>query len=123
MILTEELDWLGGQLTSQAVPPDEHQWMEQLGGTQSYRRLRAEARDYYRRHYPLTPDARFDPALKLGASLVTRAGAEPRVWLAALEAMLAPFRSAGRVTVWPRHKPGGRPRRRRPRPRRDAARP
>jgi hypothetical protein len=105
VILTEETDWLGGQLTAQAVPPDEHQWMEQFGGTQSYRRLRGEARDYYRRYYPLTPDARFDPALKLGASLVTRAGAEPRVWLAALEAMLAPFRSAGRVTVWPRHKP------------------
>ena len=105
VILTEELDWLGGQLTTQAVPPDEHQWMEQFGGTQSYRRLRDEARDYYRRYYPLTPDARFDPALKLGASLVTRPGAEPRVWLAALEAMLAPFRAAGRVMVWLRHKP------------------
>jgi hypothetical protein len=105
VILTEELDWLGGQLTTQAVPPDEHQWMEQFGGTQSYRRLREEARDYYRRYYPLTPDARFDPVLKLGASLVTRPGAEPRVWLAALEAMLAPFRSAGRITVWLKHKP------------------
>jgi NADPH-dependent 2,4-dienoyl-CoA reductase/sulfur reductase-like enzyme len=24
VIVTEETDWLGGQLTSQAVPPDEH---------------------------------------------------------------------------------------------------
>jgi NADPH-dependent 2,4-dienoyl-CoA reductase/sulfur reductase-like enzyme len=24
VILTEETDWVGGQLTSQAVPPDEH---------------------------------------------------------------------------------------------------
>ena len=23
-ILTEETDWIGGQLTNQAVPPDEH---------------------------------------------------------------------------------------------------
>src|SRR5690554_5452708 len=28
VILTEETDWLGGQLTSQGVPPDEHSWIE-----------------------------------------------------------------------------------------------
>src|SRR5437667_465258 len=28
VILTEETDWVGGQLTSQAVPPDEHPWIE-----------------------------------------------------------------------------------------------
>jgi NADPH-dependent 2,4-dienoyl-CoA reductase/sulfur reductase-like enzyme len=26
VVLTEPGDWLGGQLTSQAVPPDEHPW-------------------------------------------------------------------------------------------------
>jgi hypothetical protein len=105
VVLTEETDWLGGQLTAQAVPPDEHQWMEQFGGTRSYRRLRDEARAYYRRFYPLTPDARADPELKLGASLVTRVGAEPRVWLAALEGLLAPYRSAARITCLLRHAP------------------
>jgi len=105
VILTEETDWLGGQLTVQAVPLDEHQWMDQFGGTRSYRQLRDAARDYYRNHYPLTPDARSDPDLKLGASLVTRVSAEPRVWLAVLEAQLAPYCSAGRVMIWRRHKP------------------
>ena len=33
VILTEETDWIGGQLTSQAVPPDEHPWIEERGGT------------------------------------------------------------------------------------------
>ena len=28
VILTEETDWIGGQLTSQAVPPDENRWIE-----------------------------------------------------------------------------------------------
>lgn len=37
VILTEETDWLGGQLTSQAVPPDEHPWIEQFGCTRTYR--------------------------------------------------------------------------------------
>ena len=46
VILTEEFDWLGGQLTSQAVPPDEHSWIEQFGATASYRELRDGIRDY-----------------------------------------------------------------------------
>jgi hypothetical protein len=79
--------------------------MERFGGTQSYRELRTLARDYYRRHYPLTADARFDPELKLGASLVTRLGAEPRVWLAAMEALLAPYRAGGRVLCYVKHVP------------------
>jgi len=29
--MSEEYDWIGGQLTSQAVPPDEHSWVEQFG--------------------------------------------------------------------------------------------
>ena len=40
VLLTEESDWLGGQLTSQAVPPDEHPWIEQFGCPASYRTLR-----------------------------------------------------------------------------------
>ena len=31
VVLTEATDWIGGQLTSQAVPPDEHPWIEQFG--------------------------------------------------------------------------------------------
>src|SRR6266542_3819384 len=52
VILTEETDWIGGQLTSQAVPPDEHPWIESFGCTRSYRNFRDGARDYYLRHYP-----------------------------------------------------------------------
>src|SRR5882672_380525 len=58
VILTEETDWLGGQLTSQAVPPDEHPWIEMFGCTQSYRHYRQAVREYYRRNYPLTEEAR-----------------------------------------------------------------
>ena len=28
VVLVEEIDWIGGQLTAQAVPPDEHPWIE-----------------------------------------------------------------------------------------------
>ena len=46
VILTEETDWIGGQLTSQGVPPDEHKWIESFGCTQSYRNLRNSIRKY-----------------------------------------------------------------------------
>lgn len=66
VLVTEETDWLGGQLTSQAVPPDEHRWIEQSGSTASYREFRSRVRDYYRRNYPLTDVAKRDPVLNPG---------------------------------------------------------
>src|SRR5512142_1130960 len=56
VILTEETAWLGGQLTAQAVPPDENPWIESVGGTNSYQQLREGIREYYRRNYPLLPE-------------------------------------------------------------------
>jgi FAD dependent oxidoreductase len=103
VILTEETDWIGGQLTSQAVPPDEHQWIETHGCTRLYREYRNAVRDYYRRNYPLTDAARALPHLNPGNAWVSRISHEPRVSLAVLEAMLAPYGSTGHLTVLPRH--------------------
>ena len=66
VIMTEETDWIGGQLTQQAVPPDENAWIETIGGTASYRDLRVRLRDYYRAHYPLTDKARTTARLNPG---------------------------------------------------------
>lgn len=54
VIMTEETDWIGGQVSQQGVPPDEHQWIETHGAPQSYRDFRNRVRDYYRHNYPLT---------------------------------------------------------------------
>jgi hypothetical protein len=105
VVLTEEFDWLGGQLTSQAVPPDEPSWVEQFGVTASYRALRDGIRDYYRAHYPLTPAARAWRELNPGGGHVSRLCHEPRVALAVIEAMLAPYRSAGRLAVLQPYRP------------------
>lgn len=99
VLLTERTDWIGGQLTSQAVPPDEHPWVERFGVTRSYRELRDGIREYYRRWYPLRPAARAHPELNPGAGLVGKLCHEPRVALAVLEGMLAPHRAAGALTV------------------------
>ncbi|GAA3648371.1 hypothetical protein GCM10022224_008890 [Nonomuraea antimicrobica] len=90
VVLTEEYDWLGGQLTSQAVPPDEHTWVELFGVTASYRALRDGIRAYYRRHFPLTERARAWRALNPGAGHVSPLCHEPRVAVAVLESMPAP---------------------------------
>jgi len=99
VILTEEFDWLGGQLTSQAVPPDEHPWIEDFGCTASYRQLRDGIRDYYRRNYPLTAAAAAKRDLNPGAGWVSKLCSEPRVGVAVIDEMLAPFRSGGRIRV------------------------
>ena len=99
VVLSEEYAWLGGQLTSQAVPPDEHIWVEQFGVTASYRALRESIRQYYRDFYPLTDAARRDPQLNPGMGRVSKLCHEPRVALAAITQLLAPYRSSGRLTV------------------------
>jgi hypothetical protein len=99
VILTEQYAWLGGQLTSQAVPPDEHRWVEQFGVTRSYRELRDRIRGYYRQNYPLTERARQWRELNPGAGSVSRLCHEPRVAVAVLDAMLAPYRSSGRIRL------------------------
>ena len=104
VILTEETDWIGGQLTSQAVPPDEHRWIETHGCTAAYRALRDGIRDYYRRHYPLTEAARANANLNPGNAMVSRICHEPRVALAVLESMLAPYLSQGKLTLLLEHK-------------------
>jgi hypothetical protein len=105
VVLTEETHWLGGQLTNQAVPPDEHPWIEQFGATASYRRLRDGIREYYRRHLPLSTEARMSEALNPGNGWVSRLCHDPRVAVAVLHEMLAPHQLSGRLFVLHPHRP------------------
>ncbi|MFD9939504.1 FAD-dependent oxidoreductase [Nonomuraea sp. NPDC059023] len=107
VVLTEESDWIGGQLTAQAVPPDEHPWIESYGATATYRDLRASIRDHYRQWYPMTGGARSWRHLNPGAGYVSKLCHEPGVSLAVLRAMLAPHQSAGRLRVLLEHRPLG----------------
>ncbi|MGN6273870.1 MAG: FAD-dependent oxidoreductase [Protaetiibacter sp.] len=99
VILTEETDWLGGQLTTQGVPPDEHPWIERFGATRSYRALRDGIRDHYRRVYPLTPEARADPYLNPGLGRVSKLCHEPVVAAKLLDELVAPYEADGSLRV------------------------
>lgn len=103
VVLTEDSPWLGGQLTSQAVPPDEHPWIEDGGCTRSYRELRNRIRAHYRRNYPLTDDARAAALLNPGAATVSRLCHEPRVAIAAIDDLLAPYLADRQLHILLRH--------------------
>ncbi len=104
VIMTEESDWIGGQLTAQGVPPDEHIWIETQGATQAYRDYRAGVRNYYKRNYPVTRQARNRLYLNPGNAEVSELCHEPRVSLAVLYEMLMPYISSGKLTLLTTHR-------------------
>ncbi len=103
-IILEEYAWIGGQFTSQAVPPDEHGWIERFGCTATYRAFREGVRRHYREHTPLLPSVRDNPRLNPGNGWVSPLCHEPRVALAVLEAMLAPHVASRAILILRRHR-------------------
>ncbi len=97
--LCEETDWIGGQLTSQAVPPDEHPWIEEQGAPKSY----LDYRRAVRREYQTMPDAsellkkqtHFCP----GQSWVSRVAHDPRIALKLLTESIQPYLDNGQLTL------------------------
>jgi hypothetical protein len=103
VVLTEPTAWVGGQLTSQAVPPDEHPWVETTGITDSYRRMRQAVRDHYRASRNLTDAARLDRRLNPGNAWVSNLAAEPVVFHEVLLQMLRPAREQGLLRLLTHH--------------------
>lgn len=104
VIMTEETEWIGGQVSQQGVPPDEHPWIETHGAPASYREYRNRIRDYYRRNYPLTEEARHLPNLNPGNGSVSRLCHEPRVAVTVMTDMLTPYLSNGKLLLLTIHK-------------------
>lgn len=90
VLLTEATSWIGGQLTSQAVPLDEHRYIEQFGCTARYRAFR----DAVRQHYATNENLKegIDPKqLNPGNAWVTRMAFEPDVAHTLLQSSLSPY--------------------------------
>jgi hypothetical protein len=105
VVLTEAGSWVGGQLTSQAVPPDEHPWVEITGTTASYRQLRDAVRTQYKQTRRLTETARRDPLFNPGAAWVSNLSAEPEVFRQVLGNLLRPVQARGLLRCLMRHRP------------------
>ncbi|MCS7023181.1 MAG: FAD-dependent oxidoreductase [Bryobacteraceae bacterium] len=94
LCLTEETDWIGGQMTAGGVSAlDENRFIEFAGGTKSYYEMRRRIRDYYRKHYALSETAKIWENLNPGSCYVSPLCFEPKVGVHVLEEMLAPHRS------------------------------
>lgn len=118
--LTEETDWLGGQMTAQGVSAlDENYLVDISGASFNYQELRKAIRSHYLNSYKLsqagidqerpiswtgdtTPKGieYFNP----GNCWVSWLAFEPKVAIQAIETLLNPYLSDGRLTVLKRHK-------------------
>lgn len=105
VIMTEETDWIGGQFTAQATPPDEHGWIEKWGCTAAYRQFRECVRQFYRDHYPLSIPAKNNPILNPGNGWVSPLCAEPKVFLSVFETLLQPFVEQKQLLILKKHIP------------------
>jgi FAD dependent oxidoreductase len=105
VVLTEAGSWLGGQLTSQAVPPDEHPWVESTGATVRYRQLREAVRARYKRTRRLVEGARRDPLFNPGAAWVSNLSAEPVIFREVLDDFVRPAQAQGRLRCLMQHRP------------------
>ena len=95
VILLEQTDWIGGQLTSQAVPPDEHRWIESQGCTRSYRQYRNKIRNYYRNLEGFSEKLKNQRAFCPADSEVSYISHPPKLALQTLQEMLRPFVESG----------------------------
>lgn len=98
VLMLEPTDWIGGQLTSQCVPPDEHPWVETAGVTRRYQEFRHRVRQHYAQAYELPYT---DPRVQNpGSGWVSRVCHEPRIAVGVLETMVAPARRAKKLEIW-----------------------
>ncbi|HLK16774.1 MAG TPA: FAD-dependent oxidoreductase [Fimbriimonadaceae bacterium] len=97
VILTEPTTMLGGQLTAQMVPPDEHPWIEEFGCTARYRAYREKVRAVFGK--AATPEARSIKFLNPGGGWVSRLCHTPATGLAALNSLLSEARGTGTLDV------------------------
>ena len=106
--LIEECSWIGGQITSQGVSAlDEHDYIEQFGGTATYYQLRNGIRDYYRQHYQLSDSAKNNQEFDPGNCWVSRLAFEPKVGLLVLQKMQQPYLDDGMLAIYTNTKPIG----------------
>jgi hypothetical protein len=99
VVLTEETEWIGGQVTSQGVPPDEHRWIEQFGCTKRYRTYRTLVRDFYRKNMPIKEIYLQDKEFNPGKGLVSKICHDPRVSVFVLYQMLSPYLLSGQIRL------------------------
>lgn len=101
VLLLAEHPWLGGQMTAQAVPPDEHRFIERPGSASaSYLGFRADMRSLYRARPGFADRSVMTPGLtNPGDGWVSRLCIEPALAAAWFERLLGAEVTAGRLRI------------------------
>jgi hypothetical protein len=99
VVLTAEFDWIGGQLTSQGVPPDEHRLIEHGGASRSYLAMRAALRRHYLDQPGFVDNSIMTELCNPGDGWVSRLCVEPAVAASYLEGLLAPLVAQGMLRI------------------------
>ncbi|AOS96510.1 FAD dependent oxidoreductase [Microbulbifer aggregans] len=94
-LLASEFDWIGGQLTSQGVPPDEHSYIESFGASDSYYRFRQAIREYYLANEQFHDNGTMTEGCNPGDGWVSRLCFEPAVAERYLRDLLQPHIASG----------------------------
>ena len=99
VVLAAEFAWLGGQLTSQGVPPDEHALIESGGASSSYMAMRSALRAHYLACPEFTDNSVMTEGCNPGDGWVSRLCIEPRLAADYLEQLLAPLIERGMLRI------------------------
>ncbi|MGH9469325.1 MAG: FAD-dependent oxidoreductase [Terriglobia bacterium] len=103
--LTEETNWIGGQLTAQGVSAvDGNRYVETTGVTASFQRLRRAIRGYYKAHYQLSSLGAGEKFFNPGNCWVSALCFQAPVALQVIDTMLRPLESKGLLKIFLRSK-------------------
>jgi hypothetical protein len=103
--VTEETDWIGGQLSAQGVSAlDENYMVETSGATRLYQTLRQRIREHYRTLPGVGADVSSDERLNPGDCWVSWLAFEPSVALNKLDTVIDQATGGTPLTILRRHK-------------------
>lgn len=103
VVLVAQYDWLGGQMTSQGVPPDEHHLIESGGASQSYLAFRQAIRTHYLANENFIDNTEMTEGVNPGDGWVSRLCFEPKLAATYFEKMLQPFVATGQLQILRHH--------------------
>lgn len=105
IILTEETDWLGGQMTAQGVSAlDENPLAETTGASLSYQKFRRAIRARYKSDFRLTETAQNEAWLNPGDCWVSWLSFEPKIAIQEIDNLLNPFVESGDLQIFLRER-------------------
>ena len=99
VVLIAEHDWLGGQMTAQGVPPDEHKFIEHGGASASYIQFRRAMREHYWQNPEFVDNTEMTEGCNPGDGWVSRLCFDPMLAAVYFEAVLRPYEQAGVLQI------------------------